>query len=192
MRLLATLFIAASFLTLSCNNQAGQENQEKQETPKAAPTSNLSPAATEQLMMLLSGYYNMKDALVKSDTAAVHATLESLLAKANSLKTQLPTGSNNDSLTIQSLDSISLCVKAMAENTSWDIEQQRMDFELISNNVFKLVKATELKNAKIYRQFCPMAFNDKGAYWLSSEEAIKNPYFGKKMLECGEVTETIE
>jgi hypothetical protein len=36
-----------------------------------------------------------------------------------------------------------------------------------------------------------MAFDDKGAYWLSAESEIKNPYFGKKMLECGEVTDSL-
>jgi hypothetical protein len=29
-------------------------------------------------------------------------------------------------------------------------------------------------------------------YWLSSEAVIKNPYYGKAMLTCGKVTETIK
>ena len=58
--------------------------------------------------------------------------------------------------------------------------------------MFSLLKQADLRNAGIYRQYCPMAFNDKGAYWLSDETDIKNPYFGKKMLECGEVTDTLK
>jgi len=42
---------------------------------------------------------------------------------------------------------------------------------------------------KLYRQYCPMAFQNKGAYWLSSEKKIMNPYFGDKMLHCGVVKE---
>ncbi|MDF1811274.1 MAG: efflux RND transporter periplasmic adaptor subunit [Verrucomicrobiales bacterium] len=38
---------------------------------------------------------------------------------------------------------------------------------------------------------CPMAFNDEGADWLVDSEEINNPYFGAKMLKCGEITETI-
>ena len=192
MRLMTTLVIATTLFMASCSNQAEQENKAKQETTKAAPTSKLNPAGTEKLMMLLSDYYAMKDALVKSDTVAVRNTIALFFTKTSELKTQLSTDSSNDYQTIQSLDSINLNLDAMIKNSTWNIEQQRMAFEQISNNVFKLVKTTELKHAKIYRQYCPMAFNDKGAYWLSSEEAIKNPYFGKKMLECGEVTETIE
>ncbi len=41
-----------------------------------------------------------------------------------------------------------------------------------------------------YLAYCPMAFNDKGAYWLQIEEPISNPYFGASMLRCGEIRET--
>ncbi len=37
-----------------------------------------------------------------------------------------------------------------------------------------------------------MAFNDAGAYWLSKTSDIKNPYYGKKMLTCGEVKDSID
>ncbi|HQE11916.1 MAG TPA: hypothetical protein PLQ78_04150 [Flavipsychrobacter sp.] len=53
------------------------------------------------------------------------------------------------------------------------------------------MKDAQLEHTGVYRQYCPMAFNDKGAYWLSNEEKIMNPYFGKKMLTCGEVTDTL-
>lgn len=43
----------------------------------------------------------------------------------------------------------------------------------------------------LYKQYCPMALNDKGAYWLSAQSDIKNPYFGDAMLTCGEVQETL-
>lgn len=43
-----------------------------------------------------------------------------------------------------------------------------------------------------YLAYCPMAFNDKGAYWLQTDEQISNPYFGASMLRCGEIRETYE
>ena len=42
-------------------------------------------------------------------------------------------------------------------------------------------------SVKGYRQFCPMAFDFKGAFWLSDSEEILNPYFGEEMLTCGNV-----
>jgi hypothetical protein len=36
-------------------------------------------------------------------------------------------------------------------------------------------------------QFCPMAFNNTGARWLSASETIENPYLPETMRGCGEV-----
>jgi len=47
-------------------------------------------------------------------------------------------------------------------------------------------------NEKVYNLFCHMADSNKGAYWLSKEQKVANPYFGDAMLTCGEVKQTIE
>jgi hypothetical protein len=44
----------------------------------------------------------------------------------------------------------------------------------------------------VYYQFCPMAFDNKGAYWISKTEDVRNPYFGLKMLSCGEIVQEIK
>jgi hypothetical protein len=37
-----------------------------------------------------------------------------------------------------------------------------------------------------------MAKDGKGAFWISKEKGVKNPYYGKSMLTCGKVTETLD
>lgn len=73
-----------------------------------------------------------------------------------------------------------------------NIEDQRKVYSDLSNDFIALVKESGLDSGELYIDFCPMAMNDKGAYWLSSNKEIKNPYFGDKMLTCGEVKETIK
>ena len=70
-----------------------------------------------------------------------------------------------------------------------DIEKQRSHFKHLSAHLSKGVKLFGV-NQKVYEQFCPMADNNKGAYWLSLNEPIKNPYLGAKMLTCGD-TKTV-
>ena len=41
-----------------------------------------------------------------------------------------------------------------------------------------------------YRIHCPMAFDDAGADWLQTDTNVRNPYFGARMLRCGNVTDT--
>ncbi len=72
-----------------------------------------------------------------------------------------------------------------------DVGHQRDHFNSLSENIYTLIKATRANEGKLYWQFCPMAMDNKGAYWLSDEKQVKNPYFGDKMLHCGRVKEEI-
>ncbi len=73
-----------------------------------------------------------------------------------------------------------------------DIEEQRELFRLISNEMIQWASSTQSVSSKLYVQFCPMANNNKGAKWLSSEEQIRNPFYGDVMLKCGSIVEVIE
>jgi hypothetical protein len=72
-----------------------------------------------------------------------------------------------------------------------NIKHQREHFETLSKDVYDLVK-TFGAGETMYKDFCPMYNNNKGAAWLSETKEIKNPYLGKKMTTCGEVKETIQ
>ena len=49
-----------------------------------------------------------------------------------------------------------------------------------------------IDSGTVYKQYCPMAFNNTGAYWFSNSKEIFNPYFGEKMLKCGRVEAEIK
>jgi membrane fusion protein, copper/silver efflux system len=42
----------------------------------------------------------------------------------------------------------------------------------------------------VHRAMCPM-FEGGESFWLQSQRAITNPYFGAMMFTCGEIVETI-
>jgi major membrane immunogen (membrane-anchored lipoprotein) len=73
-----------------------------------------------------------------------------------------------------------------------DIEAQRTAYAALSNDFIALVKKSGLDSGELYVDFCPMAMNEKGASWISPNKEIRNPYFGEKMMTCGEVKETIK
>ena len=72
-----------------------------------------------------------------------------------------------------------------------DIKEQRIHFKNVSKHLIIAVKTFGV-NEKVYSQFCPMADNNKGAYWLSKTEIVINPYFGGAMLTCGSVKESFK
>ena len=72
-----------------------------------------------------------------------------------------------------------------------NLDDQRKAFSGVSDMMAMLVKGGKLSMGMIYLEYCPMANGNTGASWLSNEKAIKNPYFGDKMLKCGSVKEMI-
>jgi len=68
-----------------------------------------------------------------------------------------------------------------------EVEAQREQFGFISQALINALTAFGV-DGTYYVQFCPMAFDNAGANWLSNEEQIRNPYFGEMMLKCGSVT----
>ncbi|WP_010179709.1 DUF3347 domain-containing protein [Aquimarina agarilytica] len=75
-----------------------------------------------------------------------------------------------------------------AEN---DIKKQREFFVGLTDEVTSILK-DDVKSGKLYQQFCPMAFEGKGGYWLSDSDQVRNPYFGDQMLKCGEVVKVLQ
>ena len=73
-----------------------------------------------------------------------------------------------------------------------DLKTQRTYYAALSNEMISLVKQSGIREGEIYIDFCPMALNDKGAYWLSAIKEIRNPYMGEEMLTCGEIKDTMK
>ena len=75
---------------------------------------------------------------------------------------------------------------------SQEVAIQRKQFGFLSEVLITTIEAFGTEGKALYVQHCPMAFNNEGADWLATEEAIQNPYFGDKMMKCGLVKKTFE
>ena len=73
-----------------------------------------------------------------------------------------------------------------------DIEAARAGFKPLSETLIATVKQFGSSGKRtLYVLHCPMAFNNTGANWVQVDKTTKNPYFGKTMLSCGKITETL-
>jgi hypothetical protein len=127
-----------------------------------------------KLGVVYEHYIHLKDALVaskkddaKKSASELHKTLKDVSASASALE----------------------ATSRIA--TSDDLNEQRKAFSTLSNEMTSLVKGGKLSTGMLYLEYCPMANENTGAYWLSNEKQIKNPYFGNMMLTCGSVKEMI-
>jgi hypothetical protein len=142
-------------------------------------------AQAEILSPVLNSYYSIKNALVNGDAATASAKATNLVDAIDAVdKKALTVEDHHAFIAVQE----KLKSDAQAIASSKKIEAQRTTFSSLSNNIYTLAKAVKLSVEPVYQQYCPM----KKMYWLSDEAAIKNPYYGKMMLTCGKVTDTLK
>jgi len=142
-----------------------------------------------QLTAFFNQYIEMKDALVASDAEKTADEAQQTLQAFNNTDMALLKGDAH-MFWMKDLDKMKSTLTTISESDN--LETQREAFVDFNPILFTKIKAFGLDGKTVYYQFCPMANNDKGAYWLSTEENIRNPYYGDMMLECGEVKETLE
>ena len=194
MRCLTAALLLFTSVFFSCNPENKPSTQATNISapppPKLAPQSALSNAATEDLMDMLNSYYSLKDALVADNGGKADEAAARLMSSSELFLSKYST----DSISNNIKKDVQLIMKKSEAITRFypeNIDARRIIFAEISDAVYVLDTSARLQHAGVYRAFCPMAFDSKGAYWLSAESEIKNPYFGKKMLECGEVRDSL-
>ena len=194
-------FFCFAFLTVlafsSCkeddkHHKEDHEQETKTENKSVASKGNAySQTFTDSFKILLSNYYTLKDAFVKSDTVAIRSaavSFNNILTGFSFNAVAAKDSLNYETVKEKPADMQAAIDKILKES---DIEKQREGFEQVSQSVYDLVQTLKPSGVHAYYQYCPMAFNDRGAYWLSAADSIMNPYFGKKMLTCGEVKEDL-
>ena len=147
-----------------------------------------SPELQGQIRLLLNNYLVIKRNLAESSAEGASIAAKKLLANLKSFKEdKLP--EDQKSFYEKKAKQIEKFLSLIADKK--DLEEQRVHFSAITTGIYELTKTFKANEEPLYYQFCPMAFNNSGGYWLSDSKEIRNPYFGEKMLKCGSTTETI-
>ena len=180
MRKLLFITIAAAALSLQACKDNKTTETVVEETVQAPAKERYTAASSTvkfkdpKVAAVYDAYITLKTELVNSDVATATKAAEALLtAMAN-------VGVEEETF---------MAAQFVVESQSLD--GQREGFERITKAIEPMI-LENIEGGTVYKQYCPMAFNNKGAYWLSNSEEIYNPYFGDMMLRCGRVADTID
>jgi Cu(I)/Ag(I) efflux system membrane fusion protein len=174
----------------SMMNKDGEKLKVKSEKLKVkSERLKTSTLFQEQLKVVYNDYINLKDALVKEDSKNTSVNATSLLNNLGKVDMKLLSDNNAHAHWMSLVGNIESSATAISKTS--DIKGQRDHFKHLSSHLINAVQLFGV-NEKVYVEFCPMADNNNGAYWLSKEEKVINPYFGEAMLTCGEVKQVIE
>jgi len=133
---------------------------------------------------VIDAYINLKDALIQSDVSMASSKS---VAFRKALE-EMPVNQREQTHNYWSI----LHKTSKGINESVSLEHQRKQFQMISDKLIEMIRNFDEVNDKLFVQFCPMADDNKGAFWISKEEQVLNPYFGDAMLKCGSVKQVIE
>jgi len=140
------------------------------------------------LTEFLNHHFELQNNLVASDSQKTKLKAKELKTALGRIDDNLLQG-NALSVWVEYSTKLKHDLKQLLEND--DIEKQREYFSILSNQIIEIIERFELKIEIVYVAYCPMALNDKGAYWLTNIDEISNPYFGDSMLKCGEIVKTV-
>lgn len=153
-------------------------------------TTSIEPnkAESNELKNVFNAYFDIKNALVKTDGNTASAQAKIILTAISSVKME-SLSDKEHTLWMKLMKDIKFDAEHIEETK--DASHQRDHFNSLSKNIYALIKVSKQETPTFY-QFCPMANDGKGANWLSKENKIMNPYYGSMMLNCGKVVETIK
>lgn len=173
--------------TFSIDAAAQLSGKPSMMSPPESKTMETPQAFREQITALANTYFEVKNALVNDDPETAQAAAEKVSGAIKNVNMSLLEGdAHHHWMALQKqLQDASVLISETAE-----IEKQREHFNTLSEAMLETTESFGLEIEKVYRLFCPMAFDDIGAFWLSESDEILNPYFGDMMLRCGEVKQT--
>ncbi len=169
--------------TNSANTTTSMTESKKDKNP--IKKTSISKTAKKSLEPVYDAYFELKNALTKDDLLAAKKASEKMTLSLSKINMSL-FGGESHKLYMKYSSNLKEELQHLPHVEK--IEAARQKFQAISETMVAMSQSFEPLENIIYVQFCPMADNNKGANWISKDKEIKNPYFGKSMLTCGEVS----
>jgi Protein of unknown function (DUF3347) len=192
------LSIAATTFTVCNGNNKSTENLKRNEDLQLKSTINSISVITSSVVEakntvsikeILNAYLQMKNAFTEDNSTGAATAGKKLEAAFKNFDKSALTAAQK-----KTYEDVEADAREHAEHigaNGGNIAHQREHFELLSKDIYDLVKAFG-GGQVLYRDFDSMYNKGKGAYWLSETKEIKNPYMGKAMLTSGSIKEEIK
>ncbi len=190
-----TAFTAIALTACGSNNTSTTNNQNANaETTAVKQVADTTPANTAtanvSVKNIIDAYLQLKNAFTKDNSSDAAAAGKTLQAAFENFDVKTLSADKT-----KSFSDIADDAKEHAEHigaNGGNIKHQREHFVMLSKDMADLIKTFGNGGQTLYKDFCPMANEGKGAVWISEMKDIKNPYLGKAMPTCGSVKEEIK
>ena len=143
-----------------------------------------------QLATVWKAYQQIGEALAGDDPEKARTSTAAFKAATEAVDMKLLTDATAHNAWMRELTNLQKITQSLA--TAEDIKTQRGHFESLSGVTQVLAMSFGFGEAiPVFQHHCPMAFGNKGAIWLQTDDKSRNPYFGATMLKCADRVEQI-
>ncbi|QDS89011.1 Cation efflux system protein CusB precursor [Rosistilla ulvae] len=147
------------------------------------------PEVAEQLSGFVAPYLQLSQALAAEDLEAAKRAVEPLHQRLAGL---LPIVSEAKAVEVWGKEKRDLSEIVARLQEANNLAALRSGFALLSEQMLSLERMFGLPTDEtLYELHCPMAFAGRGASWLQSDDAVRNPYYGASMLRCADRVESL-
>lgn len=166
-----------------------QNSKAATDLPLVADHLDVPDEVKQAMKPLFTHYFALKTALANDDLPEAQKARKDLGQHLQQMDMKMFTGEAHKAWMAQSAQ-LQDVLQQVGQKP--DLSALRQGFINISSIMIKIENTYNVLEEKVYLQHCPMADQDKGANWLSSEKEIRNPYFGQSMLTCGSIMDTLD
>lgn len=183
------------------NRESGTSNSigEMEQQPRKMLTESKSSevdktqvpnAFIRQLDKFVDAYMKVKNALAQDDLQTASSAVSGLREALSAVDMNLIKDDRQmEEVWMAGLNALKKHIEALEQAEG--LEEFRNRFALLSGTLAETLTTFGVER-KLFVQFCPMALNGEGAFWVSDQKQIVNPYLGQKMPDCGETKKVIE
>lgn len=178
----------SSLVLIACNNTKSTNSDPENTVAKNTPEKT-EPKKGSTTDAVIKDYLKLKNALVADNDQLAAEAGKSLVVSISAVHKASLSPEQGKVITDISADA-----KEHAEHigsNAGNIKHQREHFEMLSEEIYDLLKADKATGQKLYYDNCPMYNKGKGGNWISETKEIQNPYYGKSMRDCGSVKEEL-
>lgn len=163
---------------------AGQTTMAQKTSAEEVATPELVVKREQLKKEVVTNYMAVKQCLIVSDSVNTAKEAAKFIASLDKFKFK--------KLTLMDMNAATNLRKEIKElalviSKTNDINKQRKAFSALSTKMWTMGAKVKAQNVVLYQQVCPMT----GDTWMSLEKEIKNPYYPKNMLTCGEIKQRI-
>jgi hypothetical protein len=196
--LLAVVLAVALGITYLVLHKSNSANNIPEEKVSPLTVNSNSSVFNRSFEAVLNSYYQLSDAFFASDTSRISASAEKLHQAVDSIRFDQ---FKADSSVEQTAESVAQSIPGEIAGLRGEktMEQKKREFNMITADLYSLIRVVKYDGSIIYHMSCATAFADSTAGdWLSASNKIVNPYLGgndpankQNLPDCGELKDSL-